>query len=268
MQSTSSTATQLVGILNLTPDSFSDGGLYFSNKNAIRHLEKLVAEGADILDIGAESTRPGATPLVPEEEWERLRPIIDYLKLHPSPIPISLDTRNVATATKALESNAGIAWINDVSGFADPTMAALALRHKATLVVMHNLGVPADKNITLPEACNPVKEVLKWGKAKLAALMDAGISQSQIIFDPGIGFGKTAAQSLQIIDEISKFKVLGVPLLVGHSRKSFLDNFNNKEAKNREEKTHAISAYLAQQKVDYLRVHDIKGNKQAMLQHA
>jgi dihydropteroate synthase len=244
--------TKLVAIVNVTPDSFSDGGQNFSPDAAIAAAHRFIAEGADIIDIGAESTRPGATPLSPDEEWERLEPVLAGLR----GVPFSVDTRHADTACKALE--AGASWINDVSGFSDALMLAVAKSSDCKLVVMHSLTIPADKNIVMPDG-DVVKTILAFGKARIKILKKAGIAQGHIIFDPGIGFGKTAAQSMDIIRGIKRFAALGVPILVGHSRKSFLS-----ELGDRDEATLAVSQYLVSQGVEYLRVHEVVRHKQML----
>jgi len=240
--------TKLVGILNITPDSFSDGGDFFDAIAAIVHLERLWDEGADMVDIGAESTRPGATPLSADEEWERLKPF--FATLTPAHVqkPLSLDTRHPKNAKRALDK--GYQCINDVSGFANNEMIDTLRGYNAKLVVMHSLSVPADKNIVLDEALDVVQELSKWYHEKEKNLTDAGIARDRIIFDPGIGFGKTAAQSLDILARIGEFKILGVPLYIGHSRKSFLKGDRNTA-------TLAWSKKLMQAGADFLRVHDV-----------
>lgn len=245
--------SRLVGILNVTPDSFSDGGRFFSPESARRAIEDFIRQGADIIDIGAESTRPNATPLTAEEEWQRLEPVLRGLYLHN--ITFSLDTRHAETARKALVY--GVGWINDVSGFSDPAMVEAVRQSSCKLVVMHSLSVPADSSLVLPESVDAVQEVMAFGRARIAALVAAGIAKERIIFDPGIGFGKTAKQSHALVAGIGRFNALGVPLLVGHSRKSFLG-----DKSQRDEATLTLSRQLMRQGVAYLRVHDIAAHRQ------
>ncbi|NBX02754.1 MAG: dihydropteroate synthase [Alphaproteobacteria bacterium] len=247
--------TKLMGIVNVTPDSFSDGGNAFATEDALAAIEKLIADGADIIDIGAESTRPDATPLSQEEEWERLDGLFLLLPKFAGKVVFSLDTRHAKTAKKAVSY--GMPIINDVSGFSDPEMVKAVRNSSCKLVVMHSLSVPADKSIVLPENVDVVAEVLAWGRERIAALEAAGIARERIIFDPGIGFGKTAPQSLALVNGIERFAELGVPLLVGHSRKSFLAGI----APDRDEATLAVSGYLALKKVDILRVHDVAAHR-------
>jgi dihydropteroate synthase len=243
--------TQLVAIVNVTPDSFSDGGRAFAPHDALAAIERFCAEGADVIDIGAESTRPGATAITPEEEWARLAPILAERKRFK--IRFSIDTRRAATAKQALL--AGADWINDVAGFADPAMVAAVRDSDCRLVVMHSLSVPADTSIVLPISADPVQEVLAWAQARLEKLQQAGIKRERLIFDPGIGFGKTAEHSRTLLERIGEFKALGVPLLVGHSRKSFLGGGDRDKA------TLAVSQQLMAKGIDFLRVHDIAAHR-------
>lgn len=244
--------TKLVGILNITPDSFSDGGQHEDAKLAIARLERLFEEGADMVDIGAESTRPGATPLSAEEEWRRLEPLFAQLKPYHTYPPLSLDTRHAANAKRALDT--GFTIINDVSGFAQQDMINTIRGYNAGLVMMHSLSVPADKNVTLPDDADVMQTLIDWADAQKQRLETAGIDGARIIFDPGIGFGKTAAQSLHILENIRLFASLDMPLYVGHSRKSCL-------GEDRDMATLQWSEKLMAAEVDYLRVHDIAAHK-------
>ncbi len=270
---------ELVGIINITPDSFSDGGLNFSLQSALTNIQKLVEDGVDIIDIGAESTRPNATPISHEEEWTRLEPILFHLVGFA--IPISVDTRHAETARKALAL--GVRWINDVSGFSSIEMVAEVRDSDCKLVVMHSLSVPADKNIILPVDADPVEMIIEWAKARFLELEKAGISRDRIIFDAGIGFGKNAAQSQAIIDGVARFKELAVPVLIGHSRKSFLQNCHPELVEgschdkaeisrctrndniDKDDATINISRFLAENGVDYLRVHNVKRHRLEVL---
>ncbi len=253
--------TKLVGILNITPDSFSDGGEFFSPNEAISRAKKMVAEGASVIDIGAESTRPGAKLLSHEEEWKRLKEIIPAIRRELPDITLSLDTRHVETIEKSLEY--GINWVNDVSGFSDPKMLSLFQSHKnLKLVLMHSMGVPADPKITINS--DPMREVLEWTQKKLEWLKENYIDRERIIFDPGIGFGKTKEQSLELIKNMGKFNEFKTKIMVGHSRKSFLTLFTNKPAENRDTETLAVTAYLALLNIDYLRVHNVAKNMQVV----
>lgn len=252
--------TKLVGILNVTPDSFSDGGNYVSAEKAIEHAEALIDVGAEIIDVGAESTRPGAIPLIPEEEWQRLEPVLKVL-CNPG-VVVSLDSYHPETMQKGLEL--GVAWVNDVSGFTNPDMVEAVKGSKAKLVVMHNLSIPANPSVTLPQDKDVTEQVLAWGRERIVQLEQNGISKDRIRFDPGIGFGKTAAQSLELIKHAEKLHALGVELLFGHSRKSCFSLLTDSNAKNRDAETLAASLYLAEKKVQYLRVHEVEGHAKAL----
>jgi dihydropteroate synthase len=262
--------TKIVGILNITPDSFFDGGQYNEKENALRQLEILLQGGVDVVDVGAESTRPNATPINDEEEWRRLENILPlvvlevqkYNQKNHKKIEVSLDSRHSKTVGLAL--GLGIDIINDVSGFDDLEMIDLAVKSGKKIVVMHNLGVPADKNKVVDESLDVVEVVLDWMENKLEQLLKAGVKKSQIIFDIGIGFGKNAQQSIQLLKEIDRLRVLDLPLYIGHSNKSFLDELVIDNCVTREEKTYAVSAGLAANNVEYLRVHDVAKNRQAI----
>ncbi len=246
--------TRLVGIVNITPDSFSDGGRYHGVDAAIAHIEQLIEDGADVIDIGAESTRPGATPLSVGEEWARLAPLFEIFS--PSGAVFSLDTRHAENAKRALDI--GFHWINDVSGAADDAMIEAVKPYGGKLVVMHSLSVPADKNITVPEDADVVETLLAWAQKQVVRLEKKGLRRHHLIFDPGLGFGKTSAQSGQIIERFIELKACGLPLLIGHSRKSFLGE-GDKDAK-----TLAVSRQLIGKGVDYVRVHDVAAHRELL----
>lgn len=256
--------TQLVGILNITPDSFSDGGEFTRVSTALAHAEKLIADGAAVIDVGAESTRPNATPLSHEEEWQRLSPLLPELKhlLRDRDITLSIDTRHAKTAHRAIEMGAD--WINDVSGCDDLCMRNVIAQSDVSLVIMHHLGIPASSASLLPESCDVISTLTLWAQNKITQLQEAGIAKERIIVDPGIGFGKSARHSWDIIRHVAAFRSLGVPLMIGHSRKSFLMQFNPHQAETRDIETYAVSRYLSAQQVDYLRVHDVEGHRRML----
>lgn len=251
---------KLLGILNITPDSFSDGGRYNTIDTALAHAASLIADGAHIIDVGAESTRPGAVPLSAEQEWARSADILTALidRYKKTETQISFDSRHAVNAEKAIKL--GVDWINDVSGADDLQMQQVlkAAGDAVKLVVMHHKGIPADKMVTVPEHEDVVDVVYRWAQKKIEQLEKAGIARSRIILDPGIGFGKTPKQSLQLIKHIDRLHLLGSELLVGHSRKSFLKPFYGDDIATRDEGTLIASAYLAQKKTHYLRVHNVK----------
>lgn len=245
----------LVGIVNVTPDSFSGDGVHA--ERALALAGQLVRDGADIIDIGAESTRPGATPLTAEEEWARLAPVLSAIIHAPwrRQVRLSVDTRHALAASRALDL--GVEIINDVSGLADHAMAQLLSGHDGDVVVMHALSIPADAAQTLPAECDVVAELLAWKASITAQAVGHGIAAERLIYDVGIGFGKTPAQSLALILAAAQFQQSGGRWLFGHSRKSFLKLFTNADAPLRDDLTLAFSAQLAQAGVDFIRVHAV-----------
>lgn len=244
---------QLIGILNLTPDSFSDGGKYSAAETALIYAQMMLSEGAAYIDIGAESTRPGAETITPLEEWSRME---NFVKASGN-IPLSIDTRNPETAARALKYK-NVKILNDVSGLENNDMLELAVKNPVDIIVMHSLTVPADKNIVLTTP--PVPTLQDWIQAKFIHLKEAGIDASRIIFDVGVGFGKTAAQSMELISAAAELAKtchdLGTRILFGHSRKSFL----GAEKSNKDIETARITALLDAAGVDFARVHDIQSN--------
>jgi 2-amino-4-hydroxy-6-hydroxymethyldihydropteridine diphosphokinase/dihydropteroate synthase len=245
---------QLMGVINVTPDSFSDGGFA-----TFASLEALVEQGATILDIGAESTGPSAKPIDCEEEWRRLEPFLAEIKKKSSQWlytpQISIDTYHPKTAARALEW--GVDIINDVTGLANPLMQEVLAESQAKIVYMHNLGVPVAASQWLPLNANPVEIILEWAQARILELEIRGIERSRLIFDPGLGFGKNAELSFFILKNIALFKTLEQPILVGHSRKSFLKQFTQVSSKERDLETSFLSTFLADAGVDYLRLHNL-----------
>jgi 2-amino-4-hydroxy-6-hydroxymethyldihydropteridine diphosphokinase/dihydropteroate synthase len=251
----------LVGIMNVTPDSFSDAGLCIHPEAALQQAIALVNAGADILDIGAESTAPNAPFVDAATEWQRLEPVLHAIlqsshAFHIKPL-ISVDTRHPDVAAKALAL--GVDWINDVSGLDNPAMRHIMLSAKtADCVVMHHLTIPASRESVIPRDQDPVAFVYEWAAKRLDELEKFGLSRERIIFDPGIGFGKTAEQSLLLLKHCEIFRQLGVRLLIGHSRKSFFSVFTQQAAANRDIETVASSLFLMNKPVDYLRVHNVE----------
>lgn len=216
----------IVGIVNVTPDSFSDGGAFLDSDIACAHGLKLLEEGADVLDIGAESTRPGATPISIEEELARLLPMIQKLRAA-TPAPLSIDTSKAAVAHAALQAGADI--INDVSALSDPLMASLVAEHRAGLILMHRQGTPAtmQRDLDYPDD-HVIAAVLKFLSERKATAISSGVDAASLILDPGLGFGKTAQHNLALLRAIPQLSKLGAPLMIGHSRKSFLGTLTGK----------------------------------------
>jgi dihydropteroate synthase len=208
-----------MGVLNVTPDSFSDGGRYWDPEAAVARGEQLFAEGADIIDIGGESTRPFSDPVSPEEETRRVVPVIERLAARVS-IPISIDTTKADVARRAVD--AGAAIINDVSALRfDPAMPTLAATHDLPVILMHMLGNPKIMQMA-PAYDDVIESVFGFLKARLGAAAASGLAAAKLIVDPGIGFGKTREHNLQLLKRLDRFAALGVPLLVGTSRKAFI----------------------------------------------
>lgn len=248
--------TKLVGILNITPDSFSDGGKYINPQDAQKHLIQLIQDGADIIDIGAESTKPYSDDVSANEQIERLKQILDFIQKENIKIPISIDTRSSIVADYALNNGASI--INDVSGFDyDDKMPATVAKYKASVVIQHSKGTPQNMQDN-PKYNDVVEEIFLNLKRKAEYAENLGINN--IILDPGIGFGKTKADNFEILNRIEEFSSLDRPIMVGVSRKSFLDvKEDNNDLKD--SLTLAVSYPLIQKSVDYLRVHNVKLHK-------
>lgn len=245
--------TYIMGIINVTPDSFSDGGQYFSAEAAVAHGLQLVEEGADFLDIGGESTRPGSEPVSVEEELRRTLPVIEQLAKSTS-VPISIDTYKSAVAKAALEAGATI--VNDISGLTfDPQMRDVVAHYKASVVLMHIQGTPKTMQQN-PMYENVTRDVAAFLERQAQYAREAGIRQ--IILDPGIGFGKTFEHNLQLLRELNSFSSLGYPILIGPSRKSFIGTILNLPPNERVEGTAAAVAVSILHGANIVRVHDVK----------
>lgn len=254
---------QLMGIINLTPDSFSDGGKFQTTDDVLNHVKHLINAGAEIIDLGAEATNPTVKSISAQIEWSRLEPVLTELiqqkKTFTIPPIISIDTRHPLVAKKALALGAD--WINDVSGLDDPDMRKIIAKHPCRVIMMHHLGIPVDPKICLPDDRDPIEVILQWAEKRMDELTKQNIQRKNIIFDPGVGFGKNPRQSLHIIKHIEQFKQLNVPILVGHSRKRFLELFTDQPFDQRDEVTTRISTQFLKN-VDYLRVHNVEMHAQ------
>ena len=247
----------IFGILNITPDSFSDGGKFFNIKDAIKQAELLISEGADVIDVGAESTRPFAQNIGSNEELERLKEIMPELyKLTKSyGKRLSLDSRNYETI-KGLIKYTDI--INDVSGLIDDRIIEAAQEEGKEVVMMHSLSVPSNPNICIPIDENPVDYLKNWLRVKIRSLESRGFDLNKIIFDPGIGFSQNAKQSIYVIKNISEFQDLGCRILIGHSRKSMFRYFETTTSPGELDfYTALVSLYMLHLGVDYVRVHNV-----------
>ena len=244
-----------MGILNVTPDSFSDGGEYFSHSMAVNRALDMVTQGADLIDIGGESTRPGAAPVGAAEEIDRVVPIIKELR-GKSDVLISIDTMKAETALRALEAGADI--INDVSALAaDPGMADVVAESGAGVVLMHMKGSPRTMQ-DHPEYDDVVKEVGDYLSQRIAFALERGIEKNQIVIDPGIGFGKTLQHNLQLLQRLPLLAELNAPLLIGVSRKSFIGKILNRENPlERRAGSLGAAAWSVIGGVHILRVHDV-----------
>jgi len=248
--------TYIMGILNVTPDSFSDGGLYFDTSAAIKRAIQMTEDGADIIDIGGESTRPGSEPVTLEEELRRTIPVIEKLAKEIK-IPLSIDTYKSEVAKKALD--AGASMVNDISGLRfDPAMPKLVSEYKVPVVIMHVKGRPKDMQLNpVYEALIP--EIMDYLREGIRRAMSSGISGDKIIIDPGIGFGKAFDHNLEIIHNLSELTFLEKPILIGPSRKAFIGKIlGDAPVTDRLEGTAAAVAISIMNGANIIRVHDVK----------
>jgi dihydropteroate synthase len=254
--------TILMGIVNVTPDSFYDGGKRFDSAKAVADALEMVDSGAEILDVGGESTRPGAQPVPLEEELRRVLPVIRELRKN-SNVPISIDTYKEAVARAALDAGADI--VNDISALRfDPEMAALVASEKAPLILMHMQGVPRTMQVE-PHYQDVVREVQEFLEERIRSAKEAGIAKRQIIVDPGIGFGKTVAHNLALLRDLGSFISLGQPLLVGISRKAFIGKILKAAGpEERLEGSLAAAVAAALSGANIVRVHDVSETHRAL----
>lgn len=247
--------TYIMGIVNVTPDSFFDGGRYFDVQKAVDHALRLVDEGADILDIGGESTRPGAEPVSIDEELRRVIPVIEVISKRIS-IPISIDTYKARVAEETIKAGATI--INDISGLRfDPEMPEVASKYKVPVVITHIKGTPKDMQKN-PHYEALIPEIIEYLRNSIVIAKKAGIDENMIIIDPGIGFGKLPEHNLTIIKNLKEFSKLGKPLLVGVSRKSFIGKVLNEDSpEKRLEGTASAVAISVINGANIVRVHDV-----------
>ena len=249
----------LMGIVNVTPDSFSDGGRFLAVNDAVDHVARLAAEGADIVDIGGESTRPGAHPVSVDDELNRILPVVE--RASGLGVPISVDTRHAAVAEAAID--AGAVMINDVSGLRDRAMRAVAVCHQVPVVLMH---MPTDDPATMQlhtDYVDVVDDVRTFLLQQTARALTDGVPQ--VIVDPGIGFGKTTAQSLELVRRLDEIVALGHPVLVGASRKGFIGQLTSiDDPADRLAGTLAVHLAAVRRGASMLRVHDVAAHRQAL----
>ena len=240
-----------MGVLNVTPDSFSDGGKFVDVAQAVAHAQAMARAGADIIDIGGESTRPGSVPVNADEELRRVLPVIERLR----GLTVSIDTTKAAVAARAVAAGAQI--VNDISALRfDPGMVEVVANSGRAVVLMHMLGTPRTMQQE-PHYADVVRDVCGFLRSRLAFAVDHGVKKSQIAVDPGIGFGKTVEHNLQLLAQLAELESLGCPIVVGASRKSFLGRLPNREPAERLPGSLAAVAWAVAQGANVVRVHDV-----------
>lgn len=253
----------IMGILNVTPDSFSDGGNFVSFNDAVKRAKEIEQEGADIIDIGGESSRPGADAVSLNDELKRVIPVIESIRKH-SQIPISIDTYKAETAQKAIEAGANI--VNDISALRfDNKMAEIIANAKVPVILMHMLGTPQNMQMN-PTYKDCVNEIKSFFEERINFCIEAGIDKSKIILDPGIGFGKRLSDNLEILQKLNILKKINLPLLIGTSRKSFINMIDpsGEPAYNRIGGSIASAVLAVQNGANIIRVHDVKETVEAL----
>ena len=253
----------IVGVLNVTPDSFSDSGKNFDPEMAVENAYKMVRDGAEIIDIGAQSTRPGIGKIIgPEKEYERLSPILNGLKNIDA--KVSIDTYHPELINRLLQEYK-IDWINDVTGnLSGDVLQEIALSG-CKILTMHSLSIPLSKKKILPHDIPTIESIRVWGEKVIEKMQRYNFSEEDIIIDPGIGFGKSIYQNLDILKGIQEIKKLGVKILIGHSRKSFMTGFVEKPAPQRDIETIAISGNLDRVEADFIRVHNVRDHHRLLV---
>ena len=254
------TGTAVMGVLNVTPDSFHDGGEYYDVSDAVAGAEELVAAGVDVVDVGGESTRPGADPVPVDEEIRRIVPVIEAVTEAEPGALVSVDTRKPAVAEAALDAGADV--LNDVTGLSDPEMRAVAAERDVPVVVMHSIDAPVDPDNDVAYD-DVVRDVIDELNERVLLAEEAGVSRENVIVDPGLGFGKTAAESFELLGRLDEFRALGCPVLVGHSHKSMFELVGG-ETGDALSETVAATAVAATRGADLVRVHDARENVQAV----
>ena len=254
--------TYVMGVLNVTPDSFYDKGRFFDQKKAVKHAIEMERDGADIIDVGGESTRPGALDVSLEEEMRRVIPVISAISKKIK-TAISIDTRKAGVADAALKAGASI--VNDISALKeDPRMAGVVAKHRAGIILMHMKGRPKDMQDS-PEYADVVKDITKSLKESIDIAEEAGVEDDKIIIDPGIGFGKTVEHNLEILRDIRIFKKLGYPLCIGVSRKSFIGKIlGSKDPEDRLAGSLAAAVAAVIGGANIIRTHDVGSTRQAL----
>ncbi|WP_341817084.1 dihydropteroate synthase [Wolbachia endosymbiont (group A) of Agelastica alni] len=251
---------ELVGIVNITPDSFSDGGLYYDADQATKQALRLLSDGASIVELGAQSTRPGSSIQTPKAEYARLKPVLDdlnqYMKV--GDIKVSIDSFWPDVILNVLE-HYNIAWVNDQKGDLDDNTLKAIASSGCSIVIMHSLSIPPHSDNIIPSDIDPIDTINNWAERNINRLLALGFDQSSIIIDPGIGFGKSLYQNIWLLCNIEALQSFGCKVLVGHSRKSFISSFSTEPVFNRDLETIALSSAL-HNKVDFLRVHNVRNH--------
>jgi dihydropteroate synthase len=253
--------THLMGVLNVTPDSFSDGGKFFKSDDAVRQGMEMIEQGADMIDVGGESTRPGSDPLPTEDELSRVIPVIESLSAE-SDVPISIDTYKAEVARRALD--AGAQMINDISALRfDPGMKEVVQEYRVPVVLMHIKGTPKEMQKD-PHYDDVIAEITEYLRQSIKMAEEAGISRERIIIDPGIGFGKRLQDNLNILKNLKEFSILECPILVGCSRKSFIGKILDLPVEERLEGSLAALAVAVMNGANIVRVHDVRESKRVV----
>jgi dihydropteroate synthase len=249
----------VMGIVNVTPDSFSDGGRHLLRDAAIAHAQQLIAEGADILDIGGESTRPGAQTVSVQEELDRVLPVIEGLR--GGAVPLSVDSCKAEVMRAALA--AGVHMVNDINALQQPEALAAVVASDAAICLMHKQGQPQTMQQD-PHYVDVLQEVMEFLRTRISAVEAAGVARDRIVIDPGFGFGKTLAHNLNLLRNLQKFSELGVPLLAGLSRKSMLGVITGQDVNNRVSASVAAALLAVQRGASIVRVHDVRATCDAL----
>jgi dihydropteroate synthase len=252
----------IMGVVNVTPDSFSDGGVFEDEIAAITHARRLAGEGADIIDVGGESTRPGAAPVPATQELERTIPVVEGINALNLPVQISIDTMKLEVAQRAIE--AGASYVNDVTAFRhEPELAALVADKGVDCCLMHMLGEPRTMQEN-PQYDDVVDDVKAFLHERLTAATDAGVKEERIQLDPGIGFGKTLEHNLELLRRLDELTTLGRPLVIGTSRKSFLGRITGRDVTERVHATVATTVIAFERGARVFRVHDVAATRDAL----
>lgn len=250
---------RIMGIINVTPDSFSDGGMHATTDAAVRHAESLIAAGADLVDIGGESTRPGSAPVLLDDERHRVLPVVEALAARG--VPVSVDTQKPELMREAIA--AGASMINDINGFEAPGALGAVAAGGTAVCIMHKQGDPRTMQAD-PRYGDVVSEVLRYLRDRVAAAVDAGISRDRIVVDPGFGFGKTYEHNIALFGALREFGALGVALLAGLSRKSMLGRMTGRAVGDRVHASVAAALIAVQNGAHIVRVHDVAATRDAL----